>query len=147
MVDNDIRNYARIMQEMDLTGLEIREDNVTIRLERNLSPTVIAAQVPDPPAAGASAEPSSRAQADTEGGDVYTVASPMVGVFYAASAENADPFVTRGSRVRSGDTLGIIEAMKLMNEITAEEEGTVEEICVKNGQVVEYGTPLFRLKR
>ena len=147
MVDNDIRNYARIMQEMDLTGLEIREDNVTIRLERTLSPTVIAAQVPDPPAAGASAEPSSRAQADTEGGDVYTVRAPMVGVFYAAPAENAAPYVAVGDRVKKGDTLCIIEAMKLMNEITAEEEGTVEEICVKNGQVVEYGTPLFRLKR
>ena len=146
MVDNDIRNYARIMQEMDLTGLEIREDNVTIRLERNLSSPLTVTQIQDPVTAGISAEPAA-ARGDAENGDVYTVTSPMVGVFYAAPAENADPFVARGARVHAGETLGIIEAMKLMNEITAEEEGIVEEICVKNGQVVEYGTPLFRLKR
>ena len=146
MVDNDIRNYARIMQEMDLTGLEIREDNVTIRLERNLSSPLTVTQIQDPVAAGISAEPAVP-HSGAENAAVYTVTSPMVGVFYAAPAENADPFVARGARVRAGDTLGIIEAMKLMNEITAEEEGTVEEICVKNGQVVEYGTPLFRLKR
>ena len=147
MVDNDIRNYARIMQEMDLTGLEIREDNVTIRLERNLSSAPAVTQIPVPAAAAVSAESAPAEHAGAEDSSVYTVTSPMVGVFYAASAENADPFVARGARVHAGDTLGIIEAMKLMNEITAEEEGTVEEICVKNGQVVEYGTPLFRLKR
>ena len=147
MVDNDIRNYARITQEMDLTGLEIREDNVTIRLERNLSSALTVTQIPGTASAAAPSEPVPSEHSIEEDGSVYTVTSPMVGVFYAASAENADPFVGRGDRVHAGDTLGIIEAMKLMNEITAEQEGTVEEICVKNGQVVEYGTPLFRLKR
>ena len=148
MVENDIRNYARIMQEMDLTGLEIRGENVTIRLERNLSSVPAAAQNPGPLSADIPAGKASPAHAaETDISEVYTVTSPMVGVFYAAAAENADPFVGRGDRVHAGDTLGIIEAMKLMNEITAEEEGIVEEICVKNGQIVEYGTPLFRLKR
>ncbi|MBR6951545.1 MAG: acetyl-CoA carboxylase biotin carboxyl carrier protein [Oscillospiraceae bacterium] len=147
MVDNDIRNYARIMQEMDLTGLEIREDNVTIRLERNLTSPLTVTQVSAPSAAAAPAGVVSPAEEEMNGTDLYTVTSPMVGVFYAAPAENADSFVDRGARVRAGDTLGIIEAMKLMNEITAEEDGVVAEICVKNGQVVEYGTPLFRLKR
>ena len=146
MVDNDIRNYARIMQEMDLTGLEIREDNVTIRLERNLSSSPSVTQIPVPSApAAAEVLPSVQPEADDR--TVYTVTSPMVGVFYAAPAENADPFVNKGDRVHAGNTLGIIEAMKLMNEITAEEDGIIDEICVKNGQVVEYGTPLFRLKR
>ena len=145
MVDNDIRNYARIMQEMDLTGLEIREDNVTIRLERNLSSAPTVTQIPVSPAAPAEDVPSSPAVTDDSA--VYSVTSPMVGVFYAAPAENADPFVNKGDRVHAGETLGIIEAMKLMNEITAEEDGIIEEICVKNGQIVEYGTPLFRLKR
>ena len=146
MVDNDIRNYARIMQEMDLTGLEIREDNVTIRLERNLSSSPTVTQIPVPSApATADVLPSVQPEADDR--TVYTVTSPMVGVFYAAPAENADPFVNKGDRVHAGNTLGIIEAMKLMNEITAEEDGIIDEICVKNGQVVEYGTPLFRLKR
>ena len=146
MVDNDIRNYARIMQEMDLTGLEIREDNVTIRLERNLSSSPSVAQIPVP-SAPAAAEVLPSVQPGADDRTVYTVTSPMVGVFYAAPAENADPFVNKGDRVHAGNTLGIIEAMKLMNEITAEEDGVIDEICVKNGQVVEYGTPLFRLKR
>ena len=146
MVENDIRNYARIMQEMDLTGLEIREDNVTIRLERNLTSAPTVMQIPVPSAPAAPEElPSPQPGADDSA--VYTVTSPMVGVFYAAPAENADPFGNKGDHVHAGNTLGIIEAMKLMNEITAEEDGIIEEICVKNGQVVEYGTPLFRLKR
>ena len=74
------------------------------------------------------------------------VRSPMVGVFYAAPAENAAPYVAVGDRVKQGDTLCIIEAMKLMNEITAEKDGVVAEVCAGNGQVVEYGTPLFRLE-
>ena len=73
--------------------------------------------------------------------------SPIVGVFYAAPAENAAPYVTIGDAVKKGQTLCIIEAMKLMNEITAEEDGVIAEICVTNGQVVEYGTELFRLRR
>ena len=134
------------MQEMDLTGLEIREDNVTIRLERNLSSSPTVTQIPVP-AAPATAEVLHSVQPEADDRTVYTVTSPMVGVFYAAPAENADPFVNKGDRVHAGNTLGIIEAMKLMNEITAEEDGIIDEICVKNGQVVEYGTPLFRLKR
>ena len=76
-----------------------------------------------------------------------SVKSPMVGVFYAAPAENAAPYVSLGDRVEKGQTLCIVEAMKLMNEITAEEEGVISQICVTNGQVVEFGTELFRIKR
>jgi acetyl-CoA carboxylase biotin carboxyl carrier protein len=70
----------------------------------------------------------------------------MVGVFYAAPAENADPFVKVGDRVKKGQTLCIVEAMKLMNEIVAERDGTITAICAENGQVVDYGCPLFRLE-
>ena len=147
MVDNDIRNYARIMQEMDLTGLEIREDNVTIRLERNLSSALTVTQIPGTASAAAPSEPVPSEHSIEEDGSVYTVTSPMVGVFYAASAENADPFVGRGDRVRAGDTLGIIEAMKLMNEITAEFDCRIESVLVSNEQKVEYGQPLFRVRR
>ena len=73
--------------------------------------------------------------------------SPLVGLFYAAPAENAEPYVSIGDHVKKGQTLCIIEAMKLMNEITAEEDGVISDICVTNGQVVEYGTELFRIKR
>ena len=79
--------------------------------------------------------------------DYISVKSPIVGVFYAGPADNAAPYVSLGDTVTKGQTLCIIEAMKLMNEISAEEEGVISEICVKNGQIVEYGTELFRIKR
>lgn len=71
----------------------------------------------------------------------------MVGVFYAAPAENAKPYVAVGDRVEKGTVLCILEAMKLMNEITAEESGVIAEICATNGQMVEFGTELFRIRR
>ena len=70
----------------------------------------------------------------------------MVGVIYAAPAENAEPFVKVGDRVKRGQTLCIVEAMKLMNEIMAELDGEIVEVCVQNGQVVDFGCPLFRIK-
>ena len=79
-------------------------------------------------------------------GRISTVSSPTVGVFYAAPQENADPYVNVGDAVRKGDVLCIIETMKLMNEITAEEDGVIDEILVKNGQIVEYGTELFKIR-
>ena len=79
--------------------------------------------------------------------DYISVKSPIVGVFYAAPAENADPYVSIGDNVAKGQTLCVVEAMKLMNEIAAEEDGVISEICVANGQVVEYGTELFRISR
>lgn len=74
------------------------------------------------------------------------VNSPMVGVFYAASAPDAEPYVKVGSKVHKGDVLCLIEAMKLMNEVTAEKDGEIVQICVENGQVVEYDQPLFMVK-
>lgn len=85
---------------------------------------------------GVSAEPSQ--------GNVIT--SPLVGTYYCAPSEGAEPFVSVGDSVKTGQTLAIIEAMKLMNEIESEYSGTVAEIFVKNGQPVEYGQPLFRIK-
>ncbi|MBM6683899.1 acetyl-CoA carboxylase biotin carboxyl carrier protein, partial [Collinsella intestinalis] len=74
------------------------------------------------------------------------VESPMVGTFYQAPAPDADPFVKVGDEVKVGQTLCIVEAMKLMNEITAEEDGIVREVCGKNGEPVEFGEPLFYLE-
>ncbi len=142
MKESDIRKYAGLMKELELTGLEVKEDNFTMRLERSgaqvlqVSPPV--AVSPAPAAASAVAESA---------GDYISVCSPMVGTFYAAPTEAADPFVHVGDRVTKGSTLCIIEAMKLMNEVTAETDGTILEICVQNGQVVEYGSELFRIGR
>lgn len=140
MNETDIRKYANLMQELGLTGLEIKEGDQVVRLERavpGISPRQIAT---------AGAAPAA-ASVKTEERDYISVKSPIVGVFYAAPAENAEPFVSLGDRVEKGKTLCIIEAMKLMNEICAEEEGVIAEICVTNGQVVEYGTELFRIRR
>lgn len=74
------------------------------------------------------------------------VNSPMVGVFYAAPSPDKEPYVTVGSKVKKGDVLCLVEAMKLMNEVTAEQSGEIVKICVENGQVVEFGQPLFMIK-
>jgi acetyl-CoA carboxylase biotin carboxyl carrier protein len=93
-------------------------------------------------AAGAPAAPESEAAAAPEG---HVIRSPMVGTFYRSSAPGAKSFVDVGQAVKSGDTLCIIEAMKLLNEIEADRDGVVKAILVENGQPVEYGEPLFIL--
>ncbi len=72
-----------------------------------------------------------------------TITSPLVGIFYAAPSEDAEPFVKVGDFVKKGQTVGIVEAMKLMNEITSDCDGVVREVCVVNAEAVEYGQPLF----
>ena len=143
MKESDIRKYAGLMSELGLTALEITEDNKTVRLEKTPARAVetVPVSLPAAPSA-ASAQPAAAA-----GSDYISVKSPIVGVFYAAPAENAEPYVSIGDKVEKGKILCIIEAMKLMNEICADEGGVISEICVTNGQVVEYGTELFRIKR
>lgn len=137
MKETEIRNYAKLMKELGLTGLEITEENRKVRLERSNLQTETVSFVP------VSEEDTQR---KTESKDYRSVRSPIIGVFYAAPAENAEPYVAVGDKVKKGQTLCIVEAMKLMNEITAEEDGVIAEICAVNGQIVEYGTELFRLK-
>lgn len=139
MKESDIRKYAELMKELGLTGLEITEDNKVVRLERTVAAGMQAAPVE--PAASPAPLPAS------ESGDYLSIKSPIVGLFYASPAENAAPYVSLGDRVKKGQTLCIVEAMKLMNEITAEDDGMIEKICVTNGQMVEYGTELFRIRR
>lgn len=143
MNEADIRKYAEMMQELGLTGLEITEDNKKVRLERMAAPTQTAVinAAPAAPAVPASAP------APIENTDFISVKSPIIGVFYAAPAENAEPYVKVGDQVKKGQTLCLIEAMKLMNEITADQDGVISEICVTNGSIVEFGTELFRIKR
>ena len=140
MKEADIRKYAALMKELDLTGLEITEENKKVRLERSVS-AVARETVYSVP------EPTTEERTQPEGRDTFSVKSPIVGVYYASPAENAPPFVSVGDSVTKGQTLCIVEAMKLMNEILAEETGVIAEICVTDGQVVEYGTELFRIRR
>ena len=136
MDEANIRRYAQLMKELELTGLEITEGDTVVRLERGVAAPVLAA----PAASAPQSAPAAPAARGTP------VCSPMVGVFYVAPSEDAAPFVSAGDRVKQGDVLCIIEAMKLMNEITAERDGVIAEVCATDGQTVEYGTVLFRME-
>lgn len=135
-----IENLAKLMKETGLTSLELSQEGISLKLERQSA-------LGAPAAAPAAASPFATAPVEPEplGQKGSLVLSPTVGVFYAAASPESDPFVEVGSKVAKGDTLCIIEAMKLMNEIPSEVDGTVVEICVSNGQVVEYNQPLFRI--
>lgn len=139
MNEEIIRKYAKLMKELDLTGLEISENDTVVKLERAAA---AAAPMPVSYVSSASAD---NAEKNNNAGGYDTITSPMVGIFYAAPAENAEPFVKEGSHVKKGDTVCIIEAMKLMNEVTAERDGVIKKICVSNGNAVEYGTVLFQI--
>lgn len=174
MDETKIREYAGLMQELGLTGLEITMHDGRVRLERTMqapaATTVLT--MPNPVAAMPAAQAGDAPQVDAWTGaalagmaqghssaavgadaarsaanNCHNVTSPIVGVFYAAPAENAEPYVKVGDHVTKGQMLCIVEAMKLMNEITSDVTGTVEEICVTDSQVVEYGTVLFRIRR
>lgn len=137
MNESDIRKYAQLMGELGLTGLEIKNKDNVVRLERTQSVSAASAPV----AVGNPVQPLPVSK------DTTSVKSPMVGVFYQAPAEDAPAYVKVGDRVKQGTVLCLIEAMKMMNEITAETDGVIEEICVENGQVVDFGKELFRIKR
>lgn len=144
---NKIKEMAELMKDMELSKLEIEEDDVKILIERESHQIVQSAPAQ---VAAASAE-RAVVLADTSGiecerDDLTTIKSPMVGVFYAAPAPGERAYVTVGDKVKKGDVLCIIEAMKLMNEINAEYSGVVAEVCTGNGQVVEFNQPLFRLR-
>ncbi len=143
----EIRKYAKLMAELGLTGLEITAEGQTLRLERTPAETREVVTIPAQVAAANAANTVPETPAKRENDDTVCVCSPMVGIFYAAPAENEDPYVREGDKVKQGATLCIIEAMKLMNEVVAEFDGEIVEICVENGQRVDYGCELFRMRR
>jgi acetyl-CoA carboxylase biotin carboxyl carrier protein len=139
-----LKKLIDLVQESGIAELEITEGEERVRINRSGNPmqTVMAMQQA-PAAAAPAAAPAPvvpEAPAAPEG---HTVKSPMVGTFYRSSAPGAKPFVELGQSVSAGDTLCIIEAMKLLNEIEADQSGTIKAILVENGQPVEYGQPLF----
>ena len=143
-----IESLAKLMKETGLTGLELVEEGQQLRLERQVEVVAapVAAAVPAAPVPATGAEAlgvTHEEPAPVKEGTL--VLAPTVGVFYSAPGPDARPFVEVGDQVKKGDTLCIIEAMKLMNEIPSEVDGTVAEICVGNGQVVEFNQPLFRI--
>lgn len=134
---NDIKALAELVSKNNLSALEYSEGETHLRIE-NAPRTVTVAPAVE-------AAPVAAADAGADFNAAKMVTSPMVGVFYASPSPTDPPFVTVGSKVKKGDVLCIIEAMKLMNEITAEEDGEIIDICATNGSVVEYGQILFKL--
>lgn len=139
----EIRELAQVLKQNDLSALEVSEGELRVRLEREI-PSAYPAS-PLSPAVPAAVPIPVEDDPGVDFSNLIEVKSPMVGVFYAAPAPDAEPFVKVGQRVRRGDVLCIVEAMKLMNEITAEKDGEIFDICVSNGDVVEFGQCLFRL--
>ncbi len=148
---SNIRKLVRLIEQSDITEIEISEGDSSVRISRQ-SNIAAAAPVAVAPAATAvaspvAATPASSPEVKQQAEDhEHAVCSPMVGTFYAAASPDAKDFVSLGDRVKKGDTLCIIEAMKLMNEIEAEYDGTIEEIFVKNANPVEYGQALFLIR-
>ncbi len=142
-----IKKLIDLLEESNLTEIEIREGEESVRLSRAsaaAAPAVYAAPAPAPAApaeaAATAAKPAAKAGSLPEG---HVLRSPMVGTFYASSSPDKPPFVTIGQTVKVGDTLAIIEAMKMFNPIEAEVAGTVTAILAKDGQPVEFDEPLF----
>lgn len=147
-----IKKLIDLLEGSDLSELEICEGEETIRLSRNPQGTGLVANQPVPmplPAAPASPPPAAAAPAPTPTStepvlpDGHVVKSPMVGTFYSASSPEAEPFVTMGQQVSVGDTLGVIEAMKMFNQIEADKAGTITAILVENGAALEFDQPMF----
>jgi len=135
-----IRELAKLMKEMGLTVLDYSSHDESIRLERGATVAAVAAA----PAALVT-EAQTEQSPSQAASKLFEVKSPTVGTFYNAPEPGKAPYVQVGDTVRKGDILCLLEAMKMLNELTAERDGVIAEICVENQQVVEYGQPLFKI--
>lgn len=152
-----LAEIADVMEDRGLTRVRVEEpDGTAVELERASAAQPVAVPMPMPGAVTAPAvapvavpaaapEPAAQAPAAAPKSKGTEVTAPMVGVFYTAPAPGDEPFVHVGSKVKAGETLCIIEAMKVLNEVTAEADGEVLEICVADGDLVEFGSCLMRI--
>ena len=151
-----IKNLISIFENSQLGEMEVESgengESLRVVLKRNSASAAVQVASVAVPAAAPVAEPAPQLKAETgpsEGVLDYNLVSdrksPMVGVFYSAPSPESEPFVTRGTKVKKGDTLCIIEAMKLMNEVVAERDGEIVEVLPKSGELVEFGQVLFRI--
>lgn len=147
-----IRKLIEIVEQSDIAEIEIKEGEHNIRISRSKEPVMMQAPTqmayqataPAPaPAAPAAAATETAAPAEAAEVSGHSITSPMVGTFYNAPSPDASPFVNVGDQVSVGDTLCIIEAMKIMNPIEADVSGTVKKVMVQNAEPVEFGQALF----
>ena len=153
----DLRKIKKLMELLEESGIaeiEVKEGEESIKLSRNISTTNMQApqmiqqptQTNQPPANQQISDIGTNTVGDLKEGKRNTVNSPMVGTFYASASPESKPFVTIGQSVKKGDTLCILEAMKMMNQVQAESDGKIVEILVDNAEPVEFDQPLFVLE-
>lgn len=153
-----VKELATLLENSSLTKLRLEENGIVLELEAEppqqlvsvatpaVAASTTAAAVPPAPAPAAPASPSPDSdEVPYDMSKLTLVKAPMVGVFYAAPSPGADPFVRVGSKVKKGDTLCVMEAMKLMNEVVAEVDGEVVDVCVEDGDLVEFGGTLMKI--
>lgn len=145
-----VKKLIKVFESSSLSLLEAEENGFKIKMEKGAK--IIEREVKEikacesaAPAMEVKAAPVASSQNCIDFNKIKEVKAPLIGVFYASPSPDSAPFVSIGSKVKKGDTLCIIEAMKMMNEITAETDGEIVDICVQNGQVVEYSQLLFKL--
>ncbi len=150
---DELRELAELVNEHGFTDFEFENENIRVRLSKTPPPAAMQyipqAQVPvqaPVPAAPLSVTDTAATETAAED-DLFKIASPIVGTFYRSPGPDKDPYVKEGSKVSPSTVVCIVEAMKLMNEIEAEVEGEVVKIYVENGQPVEYGQPLFGIRK
>ena len=145
----DIRKVKKLMELLEQSGMaeiEINEGEESVKISRYGNAPLMTPTTPQQPAAMVTpSQVESTTTAANKGAEVSDdlISSPMVGTYYSAPSPSAKPFVTVGQHVNKGDTIGIIEAMKIMNQIEADHSGTVVEILVKDGEAVEFGQALI----
>jgi acetyl-CoA carboxylase biotin carboxyl carrier protein len=150
---HNIRHLVRLMKRYDLTAIDLIEGQTKIRLRRRgpevavsgSTPTPMHHAVPTVPQAAA-APPLNVVSTPTAASHDSVIESPMVGTYYASPSPDSQPFVTVGSNIRPDTTVCVIEAMKVFTDIPAGLSGTITEVLVKNGQPVEFGQALFRVR-
>jgi acetyl-CoA carboxylase biotin carboxyl carrier protein len=141
-----LKKLIDLVQESGIAELEITEGEEKVKIVKGGGVSIVPASTPAVTALPVEARPAATPAAEPEPGqEGHVVKAPMVGTFYRSPSPDAKPFVEVGQAVKEGETICIIEAMKLMNEIEADASGVVKAILVENGQPVEYGQPLFML--
>ena len=142
-----IEGLVKIFENSSLTEFSIRDGETEITMSKLTHPPVIAAGVPAAPLAAAPAQPAAAEEKAEAADEFELILAPIVGTFYSAAAPDVPAYVKVGDHVKAGQTVCILEAMKLMNEIQADYDCEIEAVLVSNEQKVEYGQPLFRVKK
>jgi acetyl-CoA carboxylase biotin carboxyl carrier protein len=146
---DELRDLANLVIEHGFTDFEFENENIRVRLSKMIGVPVATsapAAAPVAPAAAPAESPAAETAMDPDAG-LHKITSPIVGTFYRSPGPDKDPYVSEGSNISPESTVCIVEAMKLMNEIQAEVSGLVVKIYVENGQPVEYGQPLFGIRK